>query len=237
MFLKAPVPGRVKTRLMPRLEAEEAAALYRAMAEDLLERLDRLKTVDLLLWVTPAIKLESMRRWLGMHRRLESQRGSDLGARLTASFRTAFREGYERVVIVGSDVPQVTSKNVRTALSLLRKHDVVIGPSPDGGYYLIGLCKPRPELFTAMPWSTSRVLPETLRRFSRLGLTVGRLPRLADLDVPSDARRLWRALLEQRIRPSTMPRVSSALRSIFGARQARASKPRKRRARPGSRIV
>lgn len=236
VFLKAPVPGRVKTRLMPRLNAEEAAALYRAMAEDLLERLDRLRAVDLLLRVTPPSKMESMRRWLGKNRRLEPQRGSDLGARLAASFRAAFRSGYERVVIVGSDVPQVTSKTVRVALSLLRRHDVVIGPSPDGGYYLIGLCKPRPELFTHMPWSTSTVLPDTLRRISRLGLTVGRLPRLADLDLHSDARRLWRDLQEKRIRPSTMPRVSSALRGIFGARQGPASKLHKNRTRPRGKI-
>ena len=236
VFLKAPVPGTVKTRLMPRFSADEAADLYRAMVEDLLARLDRFEGVAVRVCFAPPRAGRSIRAWLGRHVGLEPQRGGDLGARMSAAFKSAFRAGFDRVVLVGSDVPGLTPRVLSKALAALHDNDVVLGPSPDGGYYLIGMTEARIRLFSEMPWSTRRVLRETLRRASTLGVSVEVLAPLEDIDTAADARRLWRDMQSGRVRSSSAPRVANVLRKILGARLPRAGaasgdSPRRRRPR------
>lgn len=218
IFVKAPQPGHVKTRLIPGFGAEGAAALYRAMAEDMLERLSELKRVRMEIRFTPARDYTLVRRWLGIRRRLVPQRGADLGSRMLAACRAAFRDGSDRCVIVGSDVPELSAGLVDEALEKLARHDLVLGPSRDGGYYLMGMRKPLPALLTAMPWSTAQVYEETLRRARGLGLSIGRLRRLADIDTPEDVSRLARRLRARRGARSRLPRVAAWLRGV-GARE------------------
>ncbi|MEP7027396.1 MAG: TIGR04282 family arsenosugar biosynthesis glycosyltransferase [Candidatus Eisenbacteria bacterium] len=214
VFLKAPVAGEVKTRLSPGIAPAAAALLYRAMVEDLLARLERLASADVLLHHAPESSRGAIARWLGPDRRLARQRGADLGARMSHAFRSAFHDGYGRVVIVGSDVPELTGRIVRAGLAALRRHDVALAPAHDGGYYLIGLREPRPGLFHEMRWSTRGVHAETVRRLTRLGLTHAELPPLEDIDTYASLRRLRDRLDKGAIRPASMPRVAAIVRAM-----------------------
>lgn len=214
VFLKAPIAGEVKTRLSPRIAPASAALLYRAMVEDLLARLDRIASIDLLIHHTPESSRGAIARWLGPHRRLARQRGTDLGARMSNAFRSAFLAGYHRVVIVGSDVPELTGRIVRSGIAALIPHDVALGPAHDGGYYLIGLREPRPGLFREMRWSTRGVRTETVRRIERLGLTRAELPPLEDIDTYASLRRLHDRLRSGTTRASSMPRVAALVRTM-----------------------
>ena len=149
-----------------------------------------------------------MRAWLpGV--RLLPQEGDDLGERMADAFARAFARGARRVAIVGTDVPGVTRETVLAALSALDAADVALGPAEDGGYYLLALREPRPELFAGIAWSTATVAAETRSRAAASGLTVRELPALRDLDTLEDLRGLWpclEGLLESR------PALREALR-------------------------
>jgi rSAM/selenodomain-associated transferase 1 len=212
VFLKHPEPGAVKTRLTPALGAEAAAALYRALAEEVLKAtVPRLGEYETLVFFDPPGAVEAIRAWLpGM--RLRPQCAGDLGARMTAAFRRAFERGGRRVAIIGTDAPAVSRETVVGALAALDEADVVVGPAEDGGYYLLALRAPRPELFEGVAWSTPAVLEQTLARAATAGLRVRQLRRLRDIDTLEDVQAEWpriRLLLEGR--PELQQRVEAVL--------------------------
>ena len=127
-----------------------------------------------------------MRDWLGRGLIIRRQRGADLGARMANAFRCAFRDGSERVIIIGTDCPALTVRHLAKALDSLRRSRLVLGPTQDGGYYLIGLHRVVPNLFTAMRWGGNEVLEETLRRAARSGVAARLLPVEGDVDRPAD---------------------------------------------------
>ena len=181
MFAKAPVPGQVKTRLCPPLTPDEAATLHGSFVIDMLERtkaaVAKLKLpLDRYLACAPSSTLvffQIMEERQSV--KLIDQVGDDLGARMQQAFTTLFGKGYQRVFIVGTDVPSLPLDHYKQALVLLDTHDVVLGPALDGGYYLIGLNRRTPELFTAIPWSTGQVLALTQEKARTLGLTTALL--------------------------------------------------------------
>jgi alpha-1,6-mannosyltransferase len=191
VFVKEPRPGAVKTRLLPALDPRSAAELYRALAEEEIRG-----TVPLsgeytrLFFHAPPASPEAMTAWLPGETFL-AQRGDDLGARMSAAFDEAFRRGARRAAVIGTDVPWVHRGLVAEAFSALEHHDVAVGPTSDGGYYLLALDRPRPELFRGIAWSTPSVLASTLERAATLGLRVRRLPELPDIDTIDDLRRHW----------------------------------------------
>jgi rSAM/selenodomain-associated transferase 1 len=212
VFLKHPEPGAVKTRLAPALGAETAAALYRALTEEVLEAtVPRSGEYETLVFFDPPEAAEAMRAWLpGV--RLRPQCAGDLGARMTAAFARAFERGARQVAIIGTDAPGVTRETVAGALAALDDADVVVGPAEDGGYYLLALCEPHPELFENVAWSTPVVLEETLARAATAGLRVRELPRLRDVDTLEDVRAEWprlRPLLEGQ--PELRQRIEGVL--------------------------
>jgi uncharacterized protein len=135
---------------------------------------------------TPADAGAAVRRWLGDGPLYLPQRDGDLGDRMRRAFDDAFADGARRVVIIGSDLPDMNAALLRRAFDLLHSHPVVLGPSTDGGYYLLGMRQPRPELFDDMPWSTERVLDCTLHRLRGSGVTPALLQPLRDVDHASD---------------------------------------------------
>lgn len=190
VFVKRPSPGAVKTRLVPALGDAGAAGLYRALAEHVLEATTPEGEYERLVFFDPEDALEEMRAWLpGV--RLLAQSGDDLGARMADAFARAFARGARRVAIVGTDTPGVSRETVDQALGALDEADVVIGPAEDGGYYLLALRAPRPELFAGIAWSTPTVCDETLRRAAASALAVHRLPRRRDVDTLEDLRLEW----------------------------------------------
>lgn len=201
VFVKLPQPGAVKTRLVPALGAEAAAELSAALVDAVLAATEpEAGEYERLVFYAPRDAAEAVRAWLPSGR-LRHQCEGDLGTRLGDAFARAFARGTARVVIVGSDLPALTRADVRAAFTALDEADVVLGPAHDGGYYLIGLREPRPELFRDVSWSTPAVLAETLDRAAAAGLSVAQLRPLRDLDTPDDVRAEWpvlRPLLEHR---------------------------------------
>lgn len=196
VFVKRPRPGEVKTRLAADLGDDGAAAVYRALAEaEIASTRPRGREYERRFLYAPADAGREVADWL-RGESVAPQEGEDLGARMAAAFEGAFRAGAERVAIIGSDVPWVTRARVKAAFAGLDAGDVVLGPCDDGGYYLLALSRPRPELFQGIAWSTSTVLQSTLDRAQAHGLRVVMLEPLPDVDTLADVRRSW-----ERLRP------------------------------------
>jgi uncharacterized protein len=192
VFLKAPRPGHVKTRLGQSLGADAACAAYRTLAGALFDQLAGLNWVELCF--TPDDALPAVAPWLRGDWRAAAQGRGELGTRLVRAFERHFVAGAKRVLIIGSDCPWVTKGDIRNAAAALVDADVVLGPATDGGYWLVGLNKPRPQLFAGIDWSTERVLAQTLARAEGLGLQTALLRELSDVDTEED----WRRFLSQR---------------------------------------
>lgn len=188
IFAKEPVPGEVKTRLSPPLRLEDACRLYHAFLEDILEEMGRLPRMDLGLAYTPAGAGDFFRRLTGKSVRVIPQEGRDLGERMLRTLSWSFGAGCQTVLLRGSDTPDLPGAFLAEARERLSTGaaQVVLGPSRDGGYYLIGLKAPYPALFAGIPWSTGRVLDETLKRAAQLSLQVHLLPYWSDIDTHAD---------------------------------------------------
>jgi rSAM/selenodomain-associated transferase 2/rSAM/selenodomain-associated transferase 1 len=188
VFAKAPRPGQVKTRLAATLGHEEAARLYRRMGRRIVNGL-RSGPFRTVVHFAPAAAEAELKGWLGEEGlEFRPQVAGDLGTRMAAAFDEAFRRS-ERVCIVGTDAPGLNRTRVNTALSLLDDPpgaDAVFGPALDGGYYLLALRRPAPELFRNIPWSTSSVLELSLARAAESDLRVRMLDVLNDVDHPED---------------------------------------------------
>jgi rSAM/selenodomain-associated transferase 1 len=185
---KAPVPGEVKTRLVPHLTSEEAAELYRCFLQDRMMTLDTLRGVELAIAFTPADAGEMFvpfsRNGIGLF----CQKGRDLGERLNNIFIEKLAGGYDAVSIIDSDTPDLPRWSIQESFKRLLSNqtDVVFGPCRDGGYYLVGMRQPHPELFDDIPWSTARVLSNTLAKAQKLGVKSDLLPWWDDLDTFED---------------------------------------------------
>jgi uncharacterized protein len=188
LFARYPIAGRAKTRLIPALGAEGAAALHRRLV------LRALRTANDACQALPA-DLEvhfdgaterAMSHWLGDNVRLVPQVAGDLGERMAAAFQESFRKGSTATVIIGSDCPGLDADVITAAFARLTEAPVVLGPALDGGYYLIGLSSPTAELFCGIPWGTDRVLAASLAVLQRLGCKAALLNPLADIDRPED---------------------------------------------------
>lgn len=187
VFLKAPRIGEVKTRLAADVGADEAARLYRAMAEAEISATTPLASDDYeqVLCFAPADAREEIAAWFP-GRKLEEQRGADLGERMAHALRAAFQGGAPRAAVIGTDVPSLTRRHVLEAYSALDEADLVLGPTPDGGYYLIGMKQLHGGVLVDMPWSTPEVLPRTLALADALGLRTTLLGELRDVDTLDD---------------------------------------------------
>jgi uncharacterized protein len=188
IFAKEPVPGQVKTRLSPPLRPEEACRLYHCFLEDILEVMAQLPGMELALAYTPAGAGDFFRHLAPATMRLVPQEGQNLGERQARAFAWGFAAGFETVVLRGSDTPDLPGAIILEAVAKLSAGPgrMVVGPSPDGGYYLLGLKAPCPELFTGLSWSTGAVLADTLSRARELGLEVHLLPSWSDIDTYAD---------------------------------------------------
>ncbi|MCG8404429.1 MAG: TIGR04282 family arsenosugar biosynthesis glycosyltransferase [Phycisphaerales bacterium] len=180
VFAKYPEPGRVKTRLIGPLTAEQAADVHRRCLQMTLDTVVMVESADLLLAVSPDEADFSTFVRDGVEIRPQGE--GDLGERLVRQIENAFGGESRHVVVVGSDCPTMSTQDVRQAFDFLRRYDAVIGPAVDGGYYLLGLRKPARVLFDGIDWSTSRVLSQTLARAEDAGLSVAMLPERRDVD-------------------------------------------------------
>ena len=208
---KAPEPGTTKTRLVPFLAPDQAAALYHAFL------LDAIHLGLQLGWertsmVHPRGAGSALKAIVPRQVKLIEQHAGGLGGALAFAFEHHFEEGFERVVLIGSDNPTLPAEPIEQACAALDSYDVSIGPTSDGGYYLIGLRRPHLELFEAIDWSTPRVCAQTLARAQQLGLRVRAVREWYDVDGPADLERLHREL---RSAPEVIaPNTRAVLRSL-----------------------
>lgn len=189
IFAKSPIPGKVKTRLVPPHSYEEAAALYRDWAKDIYRRA---KTLDVPIQIayeaSPEYPIPS---WLadGMEPvDFFPQGPGGLGERLAQAFDRSFKDGCRRVVAIGSDSPGLPLERIREAFAALESRPVALGPAMDGGYYLVGLNAPFPQLFENIAWSTSAVFSQTLRAAEAAGRACHVLEEYFDIDGPRELR-------------------------------------------------
>ncbi len=244
IFARAPVPGQVKTRLCPPLTPDEAASLHGSLVLDVLERTrppghscaqPARAGVDRFVACSPSaehvfFKILAQREGVG----LLTQAGEDLGTRMRHACETVFAMGYQKAVLVGSDLPAIPGSVYADAFLRLEGHDLVLGPARDGGYYLIGLRPPVPDLFTGVPWSTERVFDVTMKLAQNLGLNTAVLPLGSDLDTIDDLTALidevglWAGKRSKHPKHETGPlsaRTAGVLRLLASRLQSRAGRP------------
>jgi rSAM/selenodomain-associated transferase 2/rSAM/selenodomain-associated transferase 1 len=190
IFARYPLPGKVKTRLARDIGDEAAAEFYKLCAEHVFRESDTLSgRVQRYLFYSDPEDSKDMQDWGGPRFNYEAQVGSDLGRRLEHALGTVFEHGAQKAIVLATDVPGITAHTIDEAFRALDSSDVVLGPCPDGGYYLLGMKRLYKELFIDISWSTNQVLNETSDVMRRLGLSVRRLPALADIDTGEDLRR------------------------------------------------
>ncbi len=217
VFAKEPRPGFVKTRLFCRggITPEQAAQIHTVCVRDTIALASRVAGGQRWLLVAPTRRGSAQRfaasLRLGRNWKSAPQRGADLGERLLRALRAAFRRGASRVVVIGTDTPWMGAKRIRDAFRALERSDVVLGPTDDGGYYLIGVRKLIPETFRGIAWSTPRVLPQTLRALRRERTSVTLLRADFDLDRPADLARVARMLRRNARRSPALARCIKGL--------------------------
>ncbi|NJM71515.1 MAG: glycosyltransferase [Scytonema sp. RU_4_4] len=196
IFTRYPEPGKTKTRLISALGTEGAANLQRQMTEHTLSQVKQLQKISTISFEVRFAggNLQLMQEWLGYDLVYQSQGEGDLGLRMTQSFCNAFQSGAEKVLTIGIDCPGVNAQILAKAFAQLQQCNLVLGPAIDGGYYLIGLQRPIPELFINIDWGTSQVLHQTINIAQTLNLSVADLPHLADIDRPEDLP-IWENIL------------------------------------------
>ena len=192
---KNPAPGEVKTRLSPPFTHEETAELYRCFLLDAFDQCGRLDGVQVTVAYFPPQAQASFEKLVPSYFQALPQSGADLGERMGNAFCWHFDQGYDEVVLVGSDHPTLPPGYLRDAFRLLEEKELVLGPTLDGGYYLIGMQKFHAGVLRGIPWSTERVLSQTLGKARKANISVGLLPPWYDVDDPGDLEKLHKDIL------------------------------------------
>lgn len=219
VIAEAPLPGRCKATLLAAHSAEWVAGLYAAMLRDTLDGLQSVDAEHYVVFVAPvdegdeetgnARAFEVLARHVPAPWELLPQEGADLGARLEHAFGVLFARGVSYALLAASDAPSVPTVPLTEALAdEATRSEILVGPSEDGGYYVIGMPRVEPRLMRDIPWSTPAVMETTRARCRGLGLTLRELPPWYDVDEPSDVLRL---LEELRKHPERAPRTAQFL--------------------------
>lgn len=213
---RAPVPGKCKTRLLAAHSPSWVAGLYAAMLRDTLDGLSSVTADDYLVFAAPLSTDEGeepaphvLQRHVPAAWEIIPQQGEDLGARMEHALGVMFSRGATYALLSGTDAPSVPTAPIEALLRDETQRDrVTLGPSEDGGYYLIGLPRLEVTLLRDMPWSTPAVMETTRRRCEDAGLAVALLPKWYDVDEPGDVLRLIDELREH---PERAPRTAQLL--------------------------
>ena len=214
IFTRYPEPGKTKTRMIPELGVEGAADLQRQMTDHLVSKV---KTLIERRSLAVEIRFEGgrerlMRNWLGPSFSYRHQGRGDIGRRMQRALGDGFQDGYTSMVIIGSDIPDISGEIIDQAFEELQKNNLVLGPAGDGGYYLIGIQKADQDqayrkLFEAINWGTDQVLSQTLAAAGRLGIGYALLDTLKDVDRPEDLR-IWNRALRSEPDLTAQKRIS-----------------------------
>ena len=190
-FAKYPQVGQVKTRLAGEVGDEHAAELYKRFVLDMLSMLNGLDT-DIIIAVEPAGACGAFSEWTGGQYRYVGQVGRNIGEKMKNAMEAVFEEGYDRAVLIGSDLPDLPGDFLRYALDALDRYDAVMGPAHDGGYYLISFGRRNflGEVFRDMAWGGEEVFTRTMNLLDRAGRRTHVLPEWYDIDTAADLQNL-----------------------------------------------
>jgi rSAM/selenodomain-associated transferase 1 len=190
IMAKKPQVGRTKTRMRPTLTSTEAAQLYEALLKDSIVLISGLEEIELAIAVTPPESILYFRHISPSGTLLIPIECVDIGDCLTQVFECLLEMGYPKVLAFNADGPSVPPQYIHTAVQRLDQEDIVLGPSEDGGYYLVGMKQLFPQIFSGIAWSTPQVLAQTSDKIEALGLRAGLLPPWYDVDTATDLERL-----------------------------------------------
>ena len=188
-FARFPVEGKVKTRLAKTMGEKFATGFYKICAQHTFAELNKIKNsslADIFIFSASENETEKLKQWIGQHFNYFAQKGTGLGERMYNAFRKVFESGFENVLIIGTDAPGISSGLIGKAFGKLKEFDVVIGPSNDGGYYLLGLKYLQTALFEKIEWSSDSVLSNTVDVLKKKQLQYFLLPELIDIDTEDD---------------------------------------------------
>jgi len=193
VFVRSPDRGTVKSRLATALGDDAALDLYRCFVADTMDMLAG-RGCSVIVFFHPAGSLHKVGKWLGKEAMMLPQRGGDIGEKMKNAFAEVFARGIGSAVLVGSDIPGLSGLTVDEAFMSLKDHDAVLGPSHDGGYYLIGFTSEtfRPEAFEGISWSTPEVFRQTKSALEAAKCTIHVLPGERDIDTVEDLRAFFR---------------------------------------------
>ena len=188
VFTRFPVEGKVKTRLAKNMGNKFAVSFFRVCAEHIFRQLLKVKETgpELFLFCSEENEIEQVMKWAGNNFKYYSQQGSDLGIKMFNAFNTVFKKGYKKVIIIGTDSPDVSMNIIQSAISALDNFSVVIGPANDGGYYLLGFKSKLIDLFSGIEWSTNSVLDNTIEKLKDSKVNYFMLDELTDIDTLED---------------------------------------------------
>lgn len=198
LFTRVPVPGETKTRLMPFLSGEDCAALHSELIRSVSQACRGVDADVLVYYALPegvypshkgkhdGISVENFKKLIKDARGFYPQKGEDLGERMSRAFAEAFALGYERVLLTGTDIPQITADIFRQSFCNLEECDAVVNPTADGGYYLIGLKSARDDIWDIPHYGTNTVFEDTVCRIEKAGLRVCSGQTLSDIDTKED---------------------------------------------------
>lgn len=186
IFAKNIVLGKVKTRLAKTEGDTFAFNVYRRLVEITERESLRLEDTDIHVYFSDVV-IQGI--WPNEQKYV--QHGTDLGERMKDAFERGFAQGYERIIGIGTDLPDLNAEIMAEGLELLKTNDAVFGPSDDGGYYLLGMNRMIPEIFEDKPWSTDKLLDVTTQELSELALSYGMLKPLNDIDTIDDLKASW----------------------------------------------
>jgi rSAM/selenodomain-associated transferase 1 len=196
VFARYPLPGKVKTRLAKTLGDERSADFYRACAEYVFQESAKIGTsIMRYLFYSENSDKDHIIEWTKGGFLYAAQGPGDLGERMRRAFRMVFDRGARKAVVIGTDVPDISASLLEEAVQALNNVDVVIGPSRDGGYYLLGTKRLHDEIFSDIEWGSDKVFTETMMHIEAKRLSVCRLPVLTDIDTEDDLRS-WHASIQ-----------------------------------------
>ena len=191
LFVKYPVPGNVKTRLAKQVGELYAVEIYKCFVADMF---DKFRDLNLCIKVFFAgtDKKDDFEQWFGNDIFCNLQSGKELGAKMKNAFEVIFSDSFTKALIIGTDIPDLPEEYIELAFNTLKNNDTVLGPSSDGGYYLIGFTKKNflPEAFDNITWSSDKVLEQTISRLNKHDKMIYLLPQWHDVDTLDDLKSL-----------------------------------------------
>lgn len=198
IFTRIPIPGQTKTRMMPHLTPNQCARLHIAFLKDIYAECEKCQA-DIYVCYAPegAEKTYILEAVFGNERRYFRQEGETLGLRMYHAFARVLSKGYEKSILIGTDVPEIRQMHLARAFECLERKDVVFGRTFDGGYYLVGMKELRKEVFGIESYGHAKVLEETVKLLLEQGVTVGYTDTLSDMDTPKDLKQYRRRMREQ----------------------------------------